>query len=122
MLEKIRAITKRFQRLGSMPRSYHGSTTRYVIGRTGFAVRQFLRGLRKPKGDTALTEHLSMYQRAVDAREWENVRELARKIADTAEKQRNPELMAEMASALRRLHEHERSADLIVAAHRIRQG
>ncbi len=107
-----------------MPSAYHGSPLLYLWGRGIFSLRQIFKQLRtkKKKHGSELTRLLASYRQSIAARNWTATLSAARSVADVAERTRDADLIAEMSTALNRLGDYGRSAQLGLTARHIQKG
>jgi hypothetical protein len=109
-----------------MPRAYHGSTLRYLLGKTGFHLRQILKRRRSPlteqESDPDLKQPLADFNRSIRARDWQAMLHNAHEISAIAEHKQNAGLMIEMSKAFARAGGYGRAADLALAARQIKHG
>jgi hypothetical protein len=118
---KQRSIFSFVARLASMPVPYHGSRWRYILGRSVFSIRQMFKGWKAGvERDPELLKLSKRYRDAISARDWHATLDAARPIALIAEQNKNIALMSEMARALGRLEDYERSSQLLLGAYQLR--
>lgn len=124
LLKKLAKLRDAVRRQMSMPSSYQGSTTRYLLGRMGFSLRQMVKRRRALRShlDGKLTERLAAYEQLIAKQDWNSVLPAALEIADIAEEKRDADLLTEMSAALGRLAAYERSTEIELKAWHLRQG
>jgi len=126
LFKSLKNLISYYRRLASMPRAYQGSTLRYLLGKTGFHLRQILKHQRSPlkqqKSDPELKQPLADFNRSIRTRDWQAMLRNAHEISAIAERRQNAGLMVEMSKALARAGRYDRATNLALAARQINHG